>query len=115
MGPVLSKRGRGFKSSLTGSILFLWRSRETYRRRWRQLREELNETKRDLARKERESQRQEEEIAALERENELLRIREETARKETRPQLPEDPAVESSKAALSRTERVPAWQTASPP
>lgn len=93
MGPLLSKRGLGFKSPVTRIILFLRRSRETCRRRWRQLREELNETKRDLARKERECQRKDAEIAALKRENELLRIKEETARKEARPRLPEDPSV----------------------
>ena len=93
MEPLLSKRGLGFKSPLTVIILFLWRSRETCRRRWRQLREELNKAKRALARSEEESRRKDRIIQEEQRQIERLRIEKEIALKETRLKLPDDPPV----------------------
>lgn len=95
MGPLLSKRGLGFKTPLRVIILFLWRSRETCRRHWRQLRKKLSKTKRDLARKERECRRKDEKIEEQERQIERLRIEKETALKEARLKLPDDPPIGS--------------------
>ena len=93
MEPLLPKRGFEFKSRLRVVVGVLWQSRDTSRERWHQTRRELDETRRALARSEKEGRLKDEEIRELKRRLELEKIKAEAARKETRVTLPDDPPV----------------------
>jgi hypothetical protein len=97
----LSWTGKGldFKSPVRVVVRFLRRSRATKAEKCRDLREQLQEAKRTIARQDREAQRQKEEVLAL---KERMRRLEDRNRLQARMRcrLPEDPPLKGHKFGL---------------
>ena len=96
MGVYCPVKGLGFKSPMRVAVQFLFRSRETKTRKYREVKLQFDDAKRTIARLEAETLRQSEEIRELQQHARRL---EDENRKQARTKcvLPEDPPLKGHK------------------